>query len=186
MFGDSFCKELAKILVKAIKTPFNPHVWGLFLQEEGREREAPSECFAFNPHVWGLFLQEKNDCETAPQRFGFQSPCLGTLFARDARLVMPLHLLKLSIPMFGDSFCKYVFFYICIIKKKGFQSPCLGTLFARTENGASSQALAISSFNPHVWGLFLQEKYGKRLHSIIENFQSPCLGTLFARAEERK
>ena len=57
--------------------------------------------------------------------------------------------------MSGDSFCKkddgggsYIIYNV-------FQSPCLGTLFA-SENPPSPPFAVYVTFNPHVWGLFLQ------------------------------
>ena len=106
MSGDSFCKGKEHA------------VWG-------RSWEA------FNPHVWGLFLQEdilrfyKNKQITR-----FQSPCLGTLFARGVKIIVLWQLTTLSIPMSGDSFCKTMCSSEIGVNASSFQSPCLGTLFA--------------------------------------------------------
>ncbi len=64
----------------------------------------------FNPHAWGLFLQVKpffSQFENPFFRVDFQSPCLGTLFASFLRRRKNRWSEKLSIPMLGDSFCKW-------------------------------------------------------------------------------
>ena len=93
---------------------------------------------------------------SAPRETRFQSPCLGTLFARDTFKTDELAEKLLSIPMLGDSFCKPVdFLRLPGVPLDSFQSPCLGTLFAR-----------------RVRPVYEYER--------SEPFQSPCLGTLFA------
>ena len=111
---------------------------------------------SFNPHVWGLFLQDGWGGGEARAGEDFQSPCLGTLFARKGK-------------------CNLLSFF-----HRHFQSPCLGTLFASRGDGqhnGDGQHLSIpmsgdsfckssggwrrsssrgTTFNPHVWGLFLQ------------------------------
>ena len=107
MFGDSFCKSAGSCRVRRPSLAFNPHVWGLFLQEKEKVmRELkekllsipmfgdsfckdifspsfqPMDIRTFNPHVWGLFLQADNEVrDNVAGGIGFQSPCLGTLFA---------------------------------------------------------------------------------------------------------
>ncbi len=139
--------------------------------------------FPFNPHVWGLFLQ---GCEReeggAPLQADFQSPCLGTLFAReDAVVRRPQMEERLSIPMSGDSFCKYSCQLAGGDGCRVFQSPCLGTLFARRV-GVMIQHPEVWDFqSPCLGTLFAsyQAEFEEDFH--LSSFQSPCLGTLFAR-----
>ena len=62
---------------------------------------------------------------------------------------------ELSIPMFGDSFCKKEGVEFVFESLPVFQSPCLGTLFASNLGSLGADTVACT-FNPHVWGLFLQ------------------------------
>ena len=62
---------------------------------------------AFNPHVWGLFLQDARTKLDEILDIVFQSPCLGTLFARMMIVAIRTLSYLLSIPMSGDSFCKF-------------------------------------------------------------------------------
>ena len=110
MSGDSFCKlDSAKVEVKKFS--------------------------AFNPHVWGLFLQEEAATVTKLSDLIFQSPCLGTLFAS----VIQYHYIVSLISIF-QSPCLGTLFASGIAEREGvnlirvFQSPCLGTLFARSES----------------------------------------------------
>ena len=58
MSGDSFCKEMRLKGIDIMYNTFNPHVWGLFLQDTEGATVHGDTTFAFNPHVWGLFLQD--------------------------------------------------------------------------------------------------------------------------------
>ena len=113
---------------------FNPHAWGLFLQAWMYSSTAHVVMSSFNPHAWGLFLQGSWIDETKLGLIHFQSPCLGTLFARLLTVTSRREIdQKLSIPMLGDSFCKF-------LRSK--------TLLRK----------GVSAFNPHAWGLFLQDE----------------------------
>ncbi len=157
MSGDSFCKDWVKGLKGATDKTFNPHVWGLFLQEKGGIELCGASELSFNPHVWGLFLQVAFAGMFAGYTSIFQSPCLGTLFA-SRRWLREL------------------------VKDYYFQSPCLGTLFARRSKRLIL-LLRDMTFNPHVWGLFLQALRIPPPQPLTPDFQSPCLGTLFASHE---
>ena len=136
----------------------------------------------------------------------FQSPCLGTLFASYERRLTEKERKGLSIPMLGDSFCKYVF---CPREERAvtyLSIPMLGDSFCKLYNSQSSvwSHLNLSipmlgdsfckiyghdlgvgrrykAFNPHAWGLFLQGFLVVLPVFLTCVFQSPCLGTLFAR-----
>ena len=162
---------------------FNPHAWGLFLQVGccGKVWRAilyfQSPCLGtlfarwfpdgtcriqrwetFNPHAWGLFLQVTMiSTSWGIVTSSFQSPCLGTLFARTPnRRLRKRGIYILSIPMLGDSFCKWSPERFYRHMRHFFQSPCLGTLFARDKTASSPIYSKINTFNPHAWGLFLQ------------------------------
>ena len=156
MSGDSFCK---------ISTSF----------ASNRRYES------FNPHVWGLFLQEEYD------RYGkrlhsivFQSPCLGTLFASQEWIIRDYDEVKSTFnPHVWGLFLQVL---ICATMSGKhqvfFQSPCLGTLFA-----SSILAIGVSeeniTFNPHVWGLFLQEDYLKWVEGMRKASFNPHVWGLF-------
>ena len=133
MLGDSFCKTVKGAVGVCQRHPFNPHAWGLFLQ-----------------------VKDKLPVAATPKRV-FQSPCLGTLFARRQQVLQVAtnvitfnphawglflqevyssppgieNLDVLSIPMLGDSFCKSTSPEgRSLLRFLNFQSPCLGTLFA--------------------------------------------------------
>ena len=184
---------------------FNPHAWGLFLQAGGSARAVRSCPATFNPHAWGLFLQV---CWMSMQRGqylgfqspclgtlfarpqtrqvqgstrNFQSPCLGTLFARGGRGMPPARPSSLSIPMLGDSFCKLFFRETTTNALRTLSIPMLGDSFCKT--GDVQGILGTQeTFNPHAWGLFLQAIcwFADGVPTPV-TFQSPCLGTLFAR-----
>ena len=183
MFGDSFCKFVFVKLEDVLLRPFNPHVWGLFLQVSNIRSACFTASSSFNPHVWGLFLQASIAHLVMSVASSFQSPCLGTLFARSSALSgTKKSVLKLSIPMFGDSFCKVIRQPVEHPAVVDFQSPCLGTLFASHKVFIFRVEISVS-FNPHVWGLFLQVNLAafELQVQVSVSFQSPCLGTLFAR-----
>ncbi len=87
----------------------------------------------FNPHVWGLFLQGN----TTKSSNGL--------------------LTGLSIPMSGDSFCKTIKFLRRRLERNGLSIPMSGDSFCKCFPMAAWNP-AVFSFNPHVWGLFLQDQ----------------------------
>ena len=63
---------------------------------------------AFNPHVWGLFLQAKVWLKEIEEEVELSIPMFGDSFCKGTGVTgNNFEFLKLSIPMFGDSFCKY-------------------------------------------------------------------------------
>ncbi len=182
MLGDSFCKLITpstpRSRLLSFQSPclgtlfaswlksygetlrsltFNPHAWGLFLQGHLRVVRSFQEAYSFqSPCLGTLFASLQWGQSAMIQALTFQSPCLGTLFAshRSNGTQKPgRH--RLSIPMLGDSFCKF--------------------------EGFRPEKTHFLPFNPHAWGLFLQAFFLPFLSSPETiNFQSPCLGTLFA------
>ena len=84
MLGDSFCKTIGQHIGSfQLYLTFNPHAWGLFLQDVWCRSYRFTTYRSFNPHAWGLFLQVSNGDNYDYFVVNFQSPCLGTLFARE-------------------------------------------------------------------------------------------------------
>ncbi len=121
MLGDSFCKLTLSEELLVVLLPFNPHAWGLFLQDFNVLAYRDFIKKTFNPHAWGLFLQEMLDAEIEKSKK------------------------RLSIPMLGDSFCKSG--TGCNVRDgiQNFQSPCLGTLFASRHTATDKTVLGVLS-----------------------------------------
>ena len=85
----------------------------------------------------------------------FQSPCLGTLFARERTGVPRLGKVEAFNPHAWGLFLQARSGLPSGQKNNFFQSPCLGTLFASRADELLEEVLSIA-FNPHAWGLFLQ------------------------------
>ena len=133
MLGDSFCKALTILMeITKLACTFNPHAWGLFLQEEAwrsgrsggrrlsipmlgdsfckplRRQDQGRERFrAFNPHAWGLFLQAPMNMYAVEGFIRTFNPHAWGLFLQATHVDVGL---------------------VRVIAH--FQSPCLGTLFA--------------------------------------------------------
>ena len=134
MFGDSFCKvRLESPSLRTLFYAFNPHVWGLFLQAVIlRHVPLNSSTILSIPMFGDSFCKflKISVAVVATVFVTFQSPCLGTLFASEEAQHLPANTFILSIPMFGDSFCKVIASSSSQATTLSFQSPCLGTLFA--------------------------------------------------------
>ena len=78
-----------------------------FCKIEAGRPVLPSEIQTFNPHVWGLFLQAVCLLYLGGWGFTLSIPMFGDSFCKPtgfrANAIVPF---VLSIPMFGDSFCK--------------------------------------------------------------------------------
>ena len=136
---------------------FNPHAWGLFLQVVLGELKSSLYCRTFNPHAWGLFLQVlRYTSYVYDDRDSLSIPMLGDSFCKLDAWAAWIEKQCLSIPMLGDSFCKLETGEGWFGVHTDFQSPCLGTLFARLLC-AVNEVLKLLTFNPHAWGLFLQD-----------------------------
>ena len=183
MFGDSFCKLKVEKKSNFIEISFqSPCLGTLFASHQAASHNIPLFATTFNPHVWGLFLQvEVVDAMKYMLKPHFQSPCLGTLFASwSVDSGKWFVILNFQSPCLGTLFASYWAAHWQLPTLLDFQSPCLGTLFARLVFKRLRKCSLIS-FNPHVWGLFLQVLTHPELDLVERNFQSPCLGTLFAR-----
>ena len=131
MLGDSFCKLRQRGIkpedVEDFQSPCLGTLFARLLTPAGEVYDAR----AFNPHAWGLFLQDIAEITGNYITINLSIPMLGDSFCK---LLLFLSKRKdaktLSIPMLGDSFCKLKAEVIRSVEKVYFQSPCLGTLFA--------------------------------------------------------
>ena len=154
MFGDSFCKSKRR-LRRSTRFCLSIPMFGDSFCKNLLQTSSSTFAQTFNPHVWGLFLQAHRGRQPRRMEDTFQSPCLGTLFA-SSRSANFLNLLKsLSIPMFGDSFCKTVAF--------------------------TFKLKADGTFNPHVWGLFLQVVISQRPQVRFNVLSIPMFGDSFCK-----
>ena len=133
MLGDSFCKT--HVINEAIhKLELSIPMLGDSFCKRGRQPTLRRHGLGFQSPCLGTLFARKW-CNWVIQEIqDFQSPCLGTLFARGFREELEKRGVEiLSIPMLGDSFCKNTLNNLRSPYPKYFQSPCLGTLFASWE-----------------------------------------------------
>ena len=190
------------------KCSFNPHAWGLFLQDEERYRQRQRD-EAFNPHAWGLFLQVyAEDASNNEPSNPLSIPMLGDSFCKPTRrcsstrftlttfnphawgLFLQAYFnivdeiiatVELSIPMLGDSFCKCLIIAAALAMLSSTFNPHAWGLFLQVDKQLVRCA-AMEPFNPHAWGLFLQD-YFSGLESVFSNMQLsiPMLGDSFCK-----
>ena len=116
----------------------------------------------FQSPCLGTLFARKEDEKHDEENDYFQSPCLGTLFASKTLFFpirKPLFPSGLSIPMLGDSFCK---------------------LPEKTE-----KPLERETFNPHAWGLFLQVEFLEWQEGQKWLLSIPMLGDSFCKRRTR-
>ena len=140
MLGDSFCKTTTNALRTWLRfTTFNPHAWGLFLQGSPRKRQRGCRERLSIPMLGDSFCKQAFRCRGKGGKGSFNPHAWGLFLQVDVNQpawITTGNYHYLSIPMLGDSFCKST---CCVLRKP----------------------LSRVTFNPHAWGLFLQDVYDR-------------------------